>query len=350
MSSYAVVVNPIGWLRNARFDLTLIVGVALLALTAGALVVLQPHWFYVLLALDLWLLGYPHVIATFTRLSFDMDSFRENKFLVLGLPWIICAGTVAMGYFLGFWAVATTYLYWQWFHYTRQSYGIMRFYYRKSGPVAAADERLTTWALYLLPLWGILYRSFQRPPKFLGLEVKYFPTHEYLVYGVGAVVIAFQAYWLWRQFMAWRERRLPVALSLYMLSHFIIFFVGYIAIDNISFGWLVINVWHNAQYIFFVWRFNTNRFQGGVDERRLFLSTLSQPRPLNMILYFLVCLSVSTLVYASLVIVFQMEIFAAIPLATILVYQSINFHHYIVDGLIWKVRRKKVPVTQGAVA
>ena len=146
MSSYAVVVTPIGWLRNARFDLTLIVGVALLALTAGALVVLQPHWFYVLLALDLWLLGYPHVIATFTRLSFDMDSFRENKFLVLGLPWIICAGTVAMGYFLGFWAVATTYLYWQWFHYTRQSYGIMRFYYRKSGPVAAADERLTTWA------------------------------------------------------------------------------------------------------------------------------------------------------------------------------------------------------------
>ena len=34
----------------------------------------------------------------------------------------------------------------------------------------------------------------------LALTVKYFPTHEYLVYGVGAVVIAFQAYWLWRQF------------------------------------------------------------------------------------------------------------------------------------------------------
>jgi hypothetical protein len=140
MSSFVVAVNPIGWLRNARFDLTLIVGVALLALTAGALVVLQPHWFYVLLALDLWLLGYPHVIATFTRLSFDMDSFRQNKYLVLGLPWIICAGTVAMGYFLGFWAVATTYLYWQWFHYTRQSYGIMRFYYRKSGPGGAVSS------------------------------------------------------------------------------------------------------------------------------------------------------------------------------------------------------------------
>jgi hypothetical protein len=350
MSSYAVVVNPIGWLRNARFDLALIVGAALLALTAGALAVLQPHWFYVLLALDLWLLGYPHVIATFTRLSFDMDSFRENKFLVLALPWVVCAGTVVMGYFLGFWAVATTYLYWQWFHYTRQSYGMMRFYYRKSGLGSAADERLTTWALYLLPLWGILYRSFQRPPKFLGLEVKYFPTHEYLVFGVGAVVIAFLAYWLWRQFMAWRERRLPIALSLYMLSHFLIFFVGYIAIDDITVGWLVINVWHNAQYILFVWRFNTKRFQGGVDERRLFLSTLSQPRPLSILLYFLVCLGFSTLVYASLVVVLRMEIFAAIPLATILVYQSINFHHYIVDGLIWKARRRKVAVAQGAVA
>ena len=23
-------------------------------------------------------------------------------------------------------------------------------------------------------------------------------------------------------------------------------------------------------------------------------------------------------------------------------YQTINFHHYVVDGLIWKVRRKKL--------
>jgi hypothetical protein len=27
---------------------------------------------------------------------------------------------------------------------------------------------------------------------------------------------------------------------------------------------------------------------------------------------------------------------------TLIVYQTINFHHYIVDGIIWKVRKPRV--------
>ena len=78
------VANPYGWLRSPPFDLTLIVGVAVLALASGAVVVAKPSLFPLILFLDLWFLGYQHVIATFTRLSFDTDSFRQNKFLVIG--------------------------------------------------------------------------------------------------------------------------------------------------------------------------------------------------------------------------------------------------------------------------
>lgn len=340
MASYTIAASPIGWLRVGRFDRTLIMGAALLALATGALVTRQPQWFYTVLALNLWLLGYPHVIATFTRLTFDTDSFRTNKFLVLGLPWVVLTGTIALAYFLGFWALATTYLYWQWFHYTRQSYGVMRFYYRKSGPVTVADERLTTWSLYLLPLWGILYRSFQKSATFLGQEVRYLPTHEYLVYGIGALAMGSLGYWLLRQFVAWRKRELPMALSLYMLSHFTIFFVAYIAIDDISVGWLVVNVWHNAQYILFVWLANVNRFESGIDPRHPFLSTLSQPGPLTAVRYFLVCLSISTLVYLGVSLALRADLFSSLPMAFIIVYQTINFHHYIVDGLIWTSKRR----------
>jgi hypothetical protein len=35
-----------------------------------------------------------------------------------------------------------------------------------------------------------------------------------------------------------------------------------------------------------------------------------------------------------------------LPLALI-VYQTINFHHYIVDALIWKLRRKPVQQVLG---
>ncbi len=337
----AATANRCGWLRSAPFDLTLIVGVAALSLATGALVVARPHWFLAILILDLWLLGYHHVIATFTRLSFDTESFREHKFLVVVLPFIVFAGTIALGYTLGLWAIATTYLYWQWFHYTRQSYGIARIFSRKAGE-PAADARLTTWALYLLPLWGILHRSYQRPDKFLDMDVRYLPTHAYVVYGVGAVAVAVLSFWVLRQLWAWRQGKLPVALTLYMVSHFVIFFVGYLLIEDITHGWLVINVWHNAQYILIVWIYNNNRFKDGIDRQHWLLSLLSQRRILNTIAYFSFCLLVTSMLYGAISLTLKLDFFAAIPLATIFVYQAINFHHYLVDGLIWKVRKKKM--------
>jgi hypothetical protein len=33
--------------------------------------------------------------------------------------------------------------------------------------------------------------------------------------------------------------------------------------------------------------------------------------------------------------------------ATIVIYQIVNFHHYIVDALIWKVRKPAIRQTMG---
>ena len=41
------------------------------------------------------------------------------------------------------------------------------------------------------------------------------------------------------------------------------FGVAYIWTRDITFGWLMINIWHNFQYILFVWMFNNRRFKGG---------------------------------------------------------------------------------------
>ena len=68
--------------------------------------------------------------------------------------------------------------------------------------------------------------------------------------------------------------------TLYPLSHFAVFATGYLWIGDITYGWLAINVWHNAQYILFVWLFNTRRFKDGVDPEARFLSYISQPNRL----------------------------------------------------------------------
>ena len=77
---------------------------------------------------------------------------------------------------------------------------------------------------------------------------------------------------------------------------------------------------------------------GAAPEARL-LAHLSQPG--NLPLYLAVCLGISTAVYLSI------DLAVASAAVALVVYQTINFHHYLVDGVIWKVRRGPVPATLG---
>lgn len=335
---------PPGWLRSRNFDLTLIRSVALAALAAGLVVTARPDLFMLVLLVNLWLLGYHHVIATFTRLAFDRQSLRENRFFVFYLPPIVFAATFAIAYGIGVWVIATVYLYWQWFHYTRQSWGISQVYRRKSNGLVTDGPVLSWAAAYLLPLYGILYRSWQDPGQFLFEELRVIPVPELLVDLVGVAALAAIALWSWKRFVAWRAGQLPLAQTWYMISHFVIFFVGYRVIDDITAGWLVISVWHNAQYLLFVWLFNTNRFRKGPEESAPFLSRLCQPD--NKLRYFMTCFGVSTVLYIAFAFAGQTKLAAGLPLAVIF-YQAINFHHYIVDSLIWKARKKPMQETLG---
>jgi hypothetical protein len=119
--------------------------------------------------------------------------------------------------------------------------------------------------------------------------------------------------------------------------------VSYVAIDDITTGWLVINVWHNAQYIAFVWLFNSNQFRGGVNQQQLALSWLSQER--RWPIYLLACLALTGVVYSSInASNGYFANFTLVPLVVV-VYQGLNFHHYIVDSIIWKLRKRDVQST-----
>ena len=326
-----------GWLRSRAFDVTFVHGITALALLSGLIVVVRPEWFTAVLIADLWLLGYHHVISTYTRLVFDKGSLREYRFFIFVLPFIVFACTFTLAWNFGVWIIATIYLYWQWFHYTRQSWGISQVYRAKSGGLVTDRPVFAKLAFYLVPLWGILHRSWQAPETFLSVEVRVIPTPGWLVAGVGVASAVTVAAWGAQRFVMWREGRLPVAHTWYMLSHFVVFLVGYRLIEDITFGWLVINVWHNAQYILFVWLFNTNRFANGVDPRATLLSRMSQPG--NIVRYLAICTGISTVIYLIVGGLTLDQYVVGLPLA-ILVYQTVNFHHYIVDSFIWKVRKK----------
>jgi hypothetical protein len=164
---------------------------------------------------------------------------------------------------------------------------------------------------------------------------------------VGCIALGLLAYWVLDRARAWREGRLAVAHTVYLASHFTIFLVGYIVIPNIDHGWLAINIWHNSQYLLFVWLFNRNRFKGGVDPQARFLSWIVQPG--RAWAYFGWCMLVTVLLYTAFNLTISVTAAAtatALPLVLI-IYQTVNFHHYIVDSMIWKLRKAPLRKTLG---
>src|SRR3977135_213163 len=85
-----------GWLRTRDFHFVLIFGLAALALAAGGAIAMAPAALGLILLADSWLLGYPHVAATFVRLVPDRASLHAHRFLVFGLPIAVIAVTASL--------------------------------------------------------------------------------------------------------------------------------------------------------------------------------------------------------------------------------------------------------------
>lgn len=332
-----------GWLDGRGFDSVFLLGGTGLALTAGLVVALDGGLFKLLLALDLWLLGYHHVIATFTRVAFEGEGAKRHRWLFTVAPFGVLAAVLALAAFLGPWSLVTVYLYWQWWHYTRQSYGVAQLYRLKAAQPQLSLREMQA-AIYLLPLTGILYRSYQQPANFLSAELWVLPVPFEAVAVAGCMTAGFLLYFVARAWQSWRSGTLAGAYHLYLLTHLTIFGIGYLAFNSISHGWIVINIWHNTQYLLIVWLFNNKRFKNQVDPSQRLASTLSLRS--NLPRYFAMTLGATALIYVGLNLSLSLFAISALPVALV-AYQTINFHHYIVDSFIWKIRRPQVAANLG---
>ena len=69
-----------GVIYTTTFDRTLLIGPALAGLLVGGAAAAEPRLYLPLLFADLWLLGYHHVVATYTRMAFDRGSLTRHRF------------------------------------------------------------------------------------------------------------------------------------------------------------------------------------------------------------------------------------------------------------------------------
>jgi len=334
-----------GWLRGPGFDVALLVGPLALGILAAGVVVARPDLFGLVLGIDLALLGYPHVVATYSRLYVDPAGRRAHRLLAWAAPPAVLLATVGLAAGLGAAAVATVYFHWQLLHYGRQAHGIERAYARRAGG-GGRTEPLTWLLVHGLPLAGLLHRSAEAQPNFLGLEVRYLPVAGAVAavawVAVGVVGLA----WLGARLRASLAGRARPARDAFVAGHVAAFAVGYGWLDSLNAGWLLVNVWHNAQYLLVVWHANRSRFgaaaEAPADRGARVLVALTRPRRAG--LYLGVTLLAALAFYAGVDAVAAGLTGAGLPVALValVLYQAINFHHYLVDGVIWKLRRPEV--------
>ncbi len=192
------------WLRSARFDLFFILGIVALAIGTGAIVIAVPDLFVPILILDLWFLGYHHIISTYTRLCFDRKSLQNSRFLVFGLlppgrHWHVAdrGGRWPVGDRQRVFLLAVVPL-------RPPELGDLTRLPRQGPRALHEDGWLDQAIFYAIPVLGVLFRSHQDSGTFIGMELWMFPAPEWLVFlgavGTGVLLII----WLVRRLQAAR--------------------------------------------------------------------------------------------------------------------------------------------------
>jgi hypothetical protein len=328
-----------GWLKDRPFDLTLIFGVTALACAMGGSVAVEPALFVPMLSVHAWFFSFDHVASTYTRLAGRREDRQRHRFLLFGLPLLLFTAIFLAGQRHGIEPLASAYFLFQWFHTTRQSWGIAQHYRRAAGGLPSEPRWFSEVTLWSLPVWGLLNRCQQQPGRFLSMDLWLPPVPGAVVDAAGALSVLLVTVYFFRKLRALRRGESSIAHALYMATHLLVFALAYLVIDDLHAGWLIVNVWHNVQYLAYVWLQNRARFGENVRDEAPILSWLCRGGGVRAFAYFAALLAISvpvfTAIYAATDRV-DLWLDGKVISFTLVVALTVNFHHYVADAVIWR--------------
>ncbi len=153
------------WIRDAKFDLTFVMGGALLTLLTAAMVAMQPSLLPIVFWVWVIFFEGSHFWATWSRTYLDQDFKKNNRSLMYSslIFFLIPMGFVALRTITG-WSMATD-IYgffiflWSLYHNARQHYGFVSIYNKKAAlPLNEAKQNIK--ALYLAVVSAQIYFLF----------------------------------------------------------------------------------------------------------------------------------------------------------------------------------------------
>ncbi len=344
-------------------------------------------WFIWVIVLDT-----PHFFATYSRTYLDREARQQMKpllivslgiFLVGPLSAILAYTLHAMGaefWRTPWWLFLVGVSLWAYWHVTRQHYGILRLYHRKSNEWGTIDAKIDSWVLYgclLVPFLAFLARHKGSRRRVGPSEsVPWLPEREVgqswlgyildlrwehhvvlmMLLVVGALLAVFFARQI--QKIALGEKILlpkilflsaVLPLHLYMCYSQHLLGVGLLTFT------MIVTIYHDCQYLAIVWFYNEKRYEGDPQkaEKRFGLAAKISR---NFILYLVFAIAAISLPIWGLGCLIN-----RIPVcrtgdpwgeATLLGSDSwivfyimltagFQMHHYILDQYIWRPSKDK---------
>jgi hypothetical protein len=326
---------PSMWLSSRWIDLTIGCGLWSTPLLVGAYAsgaASSEAWGSVFYALALFC-NYPHFMATIYRAygSADRDAHRLFTVYLTGVLVLVGAAAHVMPQLIPW--IFTAYIFWSPWHYTGQNFGILMMFLRRAGiPVDEADRPLIRTAF--VASYVMLLVSFNEGPSgdpfvlSLGL-----PTGVAwpLEVAAGLVFLAASA----RTVIRWVSRGAfgavvaPLTLlstqALWFVAPTVLAWTSATAVPQTRYSTGILAVMHSVQYLW-VTQYFARRDAPGLNRWRyaaaLWLGGIALFVPVPWL--------------ASLG--FQADFTSSVLIVTAIV----NLHHFIIDGVVWKLRHARV--------
>lgn len=323
------------WIESRRFDVSVfmlspLLGLLVLFASGGSSRSLAP-----LLAVTL--IGFPHYFSTFAFYFWDENKKHHAAHWLsfFGMPLAIVAATVVM--FKIPFAIAVVTYFWNAFHVSRQSCGILSMYRHRAGRSTPADKTVANAAIIFTNLWFALWQTETYPTlhRFLNLPG---PNGARILWtGVGVLALVSCARLVWNLIRRTREGFAPTSAELLFLATSIALFHPYLWVKDSALATIGMLVGHFIQYLGIVWLLHRRKYAPQAATGLLERLSVSTP----LLLASIGATGLLTLGTFAAIHTFGRESIFEV------MYMSLAFVHFYLDSLFWAFRDPHVRATVG---
>jgi hypothetical protein len=325
----------LAWARGPRFDLLWLIGLP--ALGGASLLLIVPALASVTWPLFTVAAAQPHLVATYLRVYAEPQAWRRwwpaTVLLPLGLGGAVL-GILAWGGPVGLAALMTLSFAWAYWHYTRQAFGIARYYQRRLAGADARDRQWLWLAIHLPALSAALWFLTRLPATVGGVPVLRVPVPpEWTVVPVGLAPLALLLTLLRaaRGQGAGGRGRLDLLLAGVCTS---VFYLTLVFTTDALAAYVGVALWHSLQYQAFVYHAEAQRRR--VARGAGFLPWVLAAGAGWRYVVFLMALAGGLFALPPYLCRVWGGTEAAVMVASVATVLVVSFHHNLLDTWIWR--------------